>query len=157
MKFPHISNPIRWVAVICVAITSVFVMYMSYRLLNILAGPEWCGKALQAEKISSQNFGGLTACVSLLTIQLKALAVNSYIFGGVTALCLLTLIVIVIAGGYVSFNFSKDGASANIGKTQTPAAKAATETAAAAVTKAAEITADEPPATSAQMAPGEDG
>jgi hypothetical protein len=74
-------------------------MFMSYRLIQILSEPEWCGKALQAERISSQNFGGLTACVELLKIQLKALATNSFIFGGVIALCLLTLIVIVIAGG----------------------------------------------------------
>jgi hypothetical protein len=46
---------------------------------------------------------GLDACVGLLTIQLKSLATNSYIFGAVIALCLLTLITIVIAGGHVSF------------------------------------------------------
>jgi hypothetical protein len=116
MKLPAVHNPIRVFAVICVAVTSAFVMYMSYLLIQILSSPEWCGKALQAEKISSQNFGGLTACIDLLKIQLKSLANNSYIFGVVTALCLLTLNVIVIAGGRLSFAVSKTGATANMGK-----------------------------------------
>jgi hypothetical protein len=114
MKSPLLRNPIRLFAVVCVAATSVFVMLMSSRLVNILAGPEWCSKALQAEKISSQNFGGLTACITLLQIQLKALALNSYIFGGVIALCLLTLIVIVIAGARLDFKASATGVEANI-------------------------------------------
>jgi hypothetical protein len=101
-------------AVICVAATSIFVMVMSNQLIHILAGPEWCGKALQAEKISSQNFGGLTACITLLQIQLKALALNSYIFGGVIAMCLLTLIVIVIAGARLDVKATATGFEANM-------------------------------------------
>jgi hypothetical protein len=110
-----IANPIRLFAVFCVAVTSGFVMWMSYRLIDILSSPGWCGKALQAERISSQNFGGLTACTGLLTIQLKSLANNSYIFGGVIALCLLTLIVIVIAGGRLSFKGGPTGVETDIG------------------------------------------
>lgn len=121
MKLPVVHNPIRVFAVICVAVTTAFVMYMSYLLIQILSSPEWCGKALQAEKISSQNFGGLTACIDLLKIQLGSLAKNSYIFGGVVALCLLTLNVIVIAGGKLSFAVSKTGASANMGKEEVEA------------------------------------
>lgn len=101
-----IANPIRGFAVLCVAVTSGFVMVMSYRLLNVLAGPGWCATALGAGKASSVDgtpIKGLEACVGLLTIQLKSLANNSYIFGMVIALCLLTLIVIVIAGGRLSF------------------------------------------------------
>jgi hypothetical protein len=118
MKLPVVHNPIRLFAVICVAVTSGFVMYMSYQLLNVLSGPGWCRTALGAEKASSTDgtIKGLDACVGLLTIQLKSLANNSYIFGGVIALCLLTLIVIVIAGGRLSFAVSKAGASANMGK-----------------------------------------
>jgi hypothetical protein len=116
VKLPAVHNPIRVFAVVCVAVTTAFVMYMSHLLIQILSSPEWCGKALQAEKISSQNFGGLTACIDLLKIQLLSLARNSYIFGGVVALCLLTLNVIVIAGGRLSFAVSKTGATANMGK-----------------------------------------
>jgi hypothetical protein len=115
MKFPIIRNPIRMFAVLCVAVTSIFVMWMSYKLVLILSSPEWCGKALQAERISNQNFGGLTACTDLLKIQLKALATNSFVFGGVIALCLLTLIVIVIAGGKLSLDASATGVKADIG------------------------------------------
>jgi hypothetical protein len=114
LKLPQVHNPIRFFAVICVAVTSAFVMYMSYLLIQILSSPEWCGKALQAEKISSQNFGGLTACIDLLKIQLNSLAKNSYVFGGVVAMCLLTLNVIVIAGGRLSLAVSKTGLSTNM-------------------------------------------
>jgi hypothetical protein len=46
MNLPRVQNPIRLFAVICVAVTSGFVMYMSYQLLNVLrAGlvppPRW--------------------------------------------------------------------------------------------------------------------
>lgn len=118
MKLPAVHNPIRLFAVLCVAVTSGFVMFMSYRLLQTLSGPGWCRTALGAEKASSSDgtIKGLDACVGLLTIQLKSLANNSYIFGGVIALCLLTLIVIVIAGGKLSFAVSKAGATANMGK-----------------------------------------
>lgn len=129
MKLPHILNPIRGFAVICVAVTSVYVMVMSYRLIQILSGPEWCGKALQAERISSQGFGGLTACVDLLKIQLKALATNSFIFGGVVALCLLTLIVIVIAGGRLDLKASRGGIEGSIGKDAPQAAQAVADSA----------------------------
>lgn len=122
MKLPAVHNPIRAFAVLCVAVTSAFVMYMSFRLLNVLSGPGWCRTALGAEKASPTDgtIKGLDACVGLLTIQLKSLANNSYIFGGVIALCLLTLIVIVIAGGRLSVKVSKDGGDVDIGKEAIP-------------------------------------
>ncbi len=111
-----IKNPIRLFAVLCVAVTSGFVMYMSKQLLDTLSGPGWCRTALGAEKVSSTDgtIKGLDACVGLLTIQLKSLANNSYIFGGVIALCLLTLIVIVIAGARLDFKAGATGVEANI-------------------------------------------
>lgn len=120
MKGLPLLNPIRLVAVICVAITTGYVMFMGYWLIEILSSPEWCGKALQAEKISSQNFGGLTACIDLLKIQLRSLAVNSYMLFGVIALCLLTLIVIVIAGAHLAGKVSKDGGEIDLGPGPTP-------------------------------------
>lgn len=115
-----LAHPIRAFAVTCVAITSAYVMWMGYRLSNILASPEWCGKALQAEKISSQNFGGLTACVDLLKIQLVAIERNSLVYSGVVALCLLVLIVIVIAGGKLAFRGSRDGLAGEMGPSGEP-------------------------------------
>jgi hypothetical protein len=127
-----IANPIRLFAVICVAVTSGFIMVMSYRLLAVLSGPGWCATALGAGKASSADgtpIKGLEACVGLLTIQLKSLANNSYIFGGVLALCLLTLIVIVIAGGHVSLDASKSGVKADIGKDVPQAVQAVADSA----------------------------
>lgn len=150
-----IKNPIRWVAVICVAITSVYIMYMGYRLNETLAGPDWCSRAIGADRATAGTgrVDIAASCVSLLTVQLKSIATNSHILFGVIALCLLALIVIVIAGGQLDLS-TKLG-SVHVGKNETPASKAATETAAAAVSKAAEITAEEPK--SATLAPGEDG
>lgn len=121
-----VRNPIRLFAVICVAVTSGFVMVMSYRLLNVLSGPGWCATALGAGKASSQDgtVKGLDACVGLLTIQLKSLATNSFIFGGVVALCLLTLIVIVIAGARLDLKASSSGVEANMSRDAPTAAQA---------------------------------
>lgn len=127
VKLPSVQNPIRAFAVLCVAVTSGFVMYMSYRLLQTLSGPGWCATALGAGKASSQDgtpIKGLEACVGLLTIQLKSLANNSYIFGGVIALCLLTLIVIVIAGGRLSFKGGPAGVETDISGNAPAAAQA---------------------------------
>lgn len=121
MKLPVIHNPIRGFAVLCVAVIAAYIMWMGWRLSNILSSPDWCGKALQAERITAGNtFVGLTACVDLLKIQLKAIATDSHIFAGVVALCLLTLIVIVIAGGRLAFSASKSGVSGDIGQEPAP-------------------------------------
>jgi hypothetical protein len=132
VKAPLIRNPIRGFAVLCVAVTSGFVMYMSYQLLQTLSGPGWCATALGAGKASSKDgspIKGLEACVGLLTIQLKSLATNSYIFGGVIALCLLTLIVIVIAGGKLSLDASPTGVKGEIGSDAPQAAQAVADSA----------------------------
>lgn len=136
-------NTVPVAALICVAVTSLFLMYMNNKVIDILASPSWCSKALQAEKISSQNFGGLTACNDLLTIQLKSLATNSHIQSGTIALCLLVLIVIVIAGGRLNFSASKSGVNTSIGKDVDPV-QAAQTTADAAQEKATEIAAEAP-------------
>jgi uncharacterized membrane protein len=141
MKLPHIQNPIRGFSVLIVAVIAVYIMWMGYRLNETLSGPGWCRTALGAEKSSATDgtIKGLDACVGLLTIQLKSLATNSHILFGVVALCLLTLIVIVIAGGRLSLAASKTGVSANIGK---EVDLAVDKVADAAEAKAAEIKAE---------------
>jgi hypothetical protein len=129
------THPIRAFALLCVACTSAFLGVMAWKLVDVLSSPNWCSTALQAERISNQNFGGLTACTELLKIQLKALAINSHVVLSVFALCLLVLIVIVIAGGRLNFSASKEGVSANMG-----AEEAAQSTAAAAQVQADAIT-----------------
>lgn len=117
-------------------------MWMAFRVNETLSGPGWCRTALGAEKVSPTDgtVKGLDACVGLLTIQLKSLATNSHILFGVIALCLLVLIVIVIAGGKLSFQATSSGISANVGKDVKQAATlAAAATAEAAEKKAEEI------------------
>lgn len=141
-----LGHPIRAFALLCVAVIAAYVMWMGYRLNETLSGPGWCRTALGAEQASSNDgvIKGLDACVGLLTIQLKSLATNSHILFGVVALCLLVLIVIVIAGGRLSFTASKTGVSADVGRE--PVARAAEKVAAAATEKAAEIKHETEPA-----------
>jgi hypothetical protein len=95
---------IRTFAVICVAVTSAYVMWLGNKVNDTLSGPGWCRTALGAEKASATDgtIKGLDACVGLLTIQLKSLATNSHILLGTIALCLAVLIIIVVAGAKFS-------------------------------------------------------
>lgn len=134
------DHPIRSFAVVCVAIIGGYIMWMGWQLVQIMSSPGWCAKALQAERITPGNsFAGLTACIDLLKIQLRATAVTSHIYAASLALCLLTLIVIVIAGGRLSVAASKTGLSANMSSAEDAAAAAAAQTAGAAVAEAGKI------------------
>ena len=116
MNFPRVTNPIRLFAVVCVAITSGFVMWLASWVIGVLAGPGWCRTALGAEKVSGSDgtIKGLDACVGLLTIQLRALATNSFIMLGVMAMSLLVLVVVVIAGARLDLKASATGVEANM-------------------------------------------
>lgn len=120
MKIPRFS--IRAFAVVCVAVTSAYVMWMGYQLNETLSGPGWCRTALGAEKASSSDgtIKGLDACVGLLTIQLKSLSTNSHILLGSIALCLSVLIVIVVAGARFSGEVSATGAKADFSPADEP-------------------------------------
>lgn len=109
-------NTIRTYAVVVVSITSAFIIGMCIWLTKILAAPEWCGRALGAEKASpGRTLEGLKACITLMGDQVNALAWNSHIYASTIALCLLVLMVIVIAGGHISFKADKTGLSGDIG------------------------------------------
>lgn len=104
------KNPISTFAVLCVAATAAFLGYMSDRLLTVLESADWCGKAIQAEKISpGSTYVGLTTCVDLLKIQLNAVAMGFHIGLSAYALTLIVLIVVVVAGARASWKLSKDG------------------------------------------------
>lgn len=124
MKWPVIVNPIRGFAVLCVAVIAAYIMWMGWKLNETLSGSGWCAKAIGADKADADSKIDIAAsCVGLLTIQLRSLSTNSHILFGVVALCLLTLIVIVIAGGKLSLSASKTGINANIGKDAEQAAQ----------------------------------
>lgn len=98
--FRHLmDNPIRAFALLCVAVTSAFFGYLAYWLISIISSPNWCGTALQAERITPGNtFVGLTACIEILKMQVGSLSTALLIVIGTFALCLGVLVVIVIAG-----------------------------------------------------------
>jgi hypothetical protein len=129
-------NTLRSFALICVATSSAYVMVMGWRIIEILAAPQWCARALGAGNIigKDKTVQGLEGCIDLLKIQLGALRVSALILLGTLALCLLVLMVIVIAGGKMSFRFDKTGGGADFGRDQ-----AVDEVAGAAVEKAEEI------------------
>jgi hypothetical protein len=170
LKTPEIvkqalDRPIRAFALLCVAVTSGFFGYLAYWLITILSSPDWCSKAVQADRITpGTTFVGLVACMDLLKMQVAALAKTLLIVIGTFALCLGVLMVIVVAGArLVGKLFGNEIDVDAIGQPRgappspstTPAVKAATEVAGAAVAKADEIATEEP--RTAQAAPGEDG
>lgn len=116
------NQPVRTFALICVAVTSAFVMYMRYWQLSILSSPDWCNRAMKAEQLdASSRLDAALACVGMQTIQIKSIATNSFIDGGTIALCLLALMVIVVAGGHLSVA-TKLG-SVNVGRDKVDAAE----------------------------------
>jgi len=161
MKLKLPNNPIRWTAIIVVALVAGYAMYMTYWMTDVLAGSGWCAKAIGADRADTDSRIDVAgSCVGLLTIQLKSLATNSHIFVGMFALVLLVLIVIVIAGGKLDVDLPEKlgGGGIHMGRGEpapvTPEAKAATKTATAAVEAA---TAVAEAAGHAQAAPGEQG
>lgn len=107
---------VRTWALVTVAVTSSAVIGLAIWLTWVLAYEDWCAKAVGATAYAEGRpefaIGG---CFQLLRLQVEALAWNSHMVIGVLAMCLLTLIVIVIAGGRLTFKGSKDGVEANIG------------------------------------------
>ena len=130
-------NPISLFAVFCVSCTAAYLGWLTYRLLLVLESPAWCGKAIQAEKVSpGTTYVGLTTCVELLKIQLSAIATGFHISTGGFVFVLVVLIVVVVAGARANFKLGKDGIEGNVSR---DAAQAAEQVAGAAVNEAEEI------------------
>lgn len=127
-------NPISTFAVLCVAATAAFLGYMTLRMTGVLESPAWCGRAIQAERISAENFKGLEGCVDLLKIQLGAMSTGFHISVGAFAFSLIVLIVIVVAGARASGKVGAGGVEFNMSREE-----AVDEVAEAAVDKAEEI------------------
>lgn len=135
MSFLRLVNPIRAFALVCVAATSAFFAYLAYWLISILSSPEWCAKAVQAERITPGNtFAGLLGCIDILKMQVGSLAQALLIVIGTFALCLGVLVVIVIAGAKLAGKIL--GNEVNVSR---DVEEAADEVADAAVDKADEI------------------
>lgn len=111
------KNPISFFAVICVASAAWLLFLITDRLLDVLESPQWCAKAIQAEKITPGNsFKGLESCLELLKMQLSSLGTGFHIALGAFAFSLIVLVVVVVAGarasgklpGGVEFNVSRN-------------------------------------------------
>lgn len=110
-------NTIRTWALIAVAVSSVFTIGIAIWLIIILSVQDWCGQALGAAKdAAARPESAIQACFSLMDKQVTTLGRALLIVIGVQALSLLVLIVIVLAGGKLSFRASKDGVEGAIGK-----------------------------------------
>lgn len=117
-------NAIRSWALVAVAVSSAFTIGIAVWLITILSTQDWCSRALGAAKYATgRPQQAIDACFSLMNVQVDTLGKALIIVIGVQALSLLVLIVIVLAGGKVSLNASKDGVSANIGKDEVEAAR----------------------------------
>lgn len=113
-------------ALIATTITSAAVIYFCWWIIDLLSAPNWCDRALgAAEKADARNEFGVGGCFNLLNLQVEALALNSHLLVGTLALCLAVLVVIVIAGGRLSFKASKTGIETDIGKDNYKAVEAA--------------------------------
>ncbi|PKB19670.1 hypothetical protein B0I00_1910 [Novosphingobium kunmingense] len=130
----------RWLhvfALVCVAVTSAFLIWLSLHLIEILAARDWCLTAIGADKASPStgDIDTLTACVGLLTLQVRALAIDSHIAIGTLALCLAVLVVVVLANARIQLRAGPSGVDGTIGG----AGEGARATAEAAGKKADEI------------------
>lgn len=97
------KGTIRFIAVVIVGILSIFVMSMSVWLVWRLQS-DWCSQVIgSAQYNDGRPDFAIAGCVSVMRDQISALANNSLVFGGVIALCLLALMVIVVASGKMSF------------------------------------------------------
>lgn len=136
--FTITPNKVLAFALLCVAVTTAFVIFMVVKLTNILAAPDWCSRAINSERLQQvRSESTIGTCSDLLLKQVGSLALNSHIFVGIIALCLLVLIVIVVAGGKLDFSGGKDGVTVRVERDD--AALAAKETAEAAAEKAEEF------------------
>lgn len=110
-------NTIRTWALIAVAVTSVAMIGFGWWLIQILASPNWCSRAIgAAEGQDVRPEYAVAGCFQLLRRQVDALALNSHFALGTLALCLSVLVVIVLAGGRLSFKGSKQGVEMDVGR-----------------------------------------
>jgi hypothetical protein len=138
------ANTIRTFALVCVAVTSAYLIWLSWSLVSIISGPNWCNRAIGAANAAERPEFAVRGCFELLNKQVWALSLSLWISIGILALCLLVLNVIVLAGGRLSFTANAKGVSADVGREQLPdRARGALESAEAAEERADEIVREE--------------
>jgi hypothetical protein len=149
-------NTIRTWALIATILTSGVVAGFGWWLISILAAPDWCDRAVgAAEDAQARPEASVSACFGLLNKQVDALALNSHFAIGTLALCLAVLVVIVMAGGRLSFKASKSGIEADVGRDD-GRVEGARPVEAAAREERKEVEAEAKPPTPATISPSGD-
>lgn len=132
-------NPISFFAVVCVASAAWLLYIITDRLLDVLESPQWCAKAIQAERISpGTTFKGLDSCLELLKMQLSSLGTGFHIALGAFSFSLIVLVVVVIAGAKANAKLP-GGLELDVGPAKAAANAAADHVAAGAEEAAAEV------------------
>jgi len=133
-------NSIRSWALVAVFVSSIFTIGIAAWITSILSDPEWCNRILGASKyIDGRPDYAVAACRDLMMQNADTLGTALIIAIGVQAGALLVLVVIVLAGGRLSFKASNKGVSANMSRE----VEAAREVADAADDAADQIAGDE--------------
>lgn len=110
-------NTIRTYALVAVTAALAFIMGMSWWLTTILSAPDWCGRAINAEKLSeARATSAVELCKDLLMEQVGSLATNSHIYAFSIGIVLIALMLIVVAGGRLSFKASKTGIEGDLSR-----------------------------------------
>lgn len=135
------SNTIRSFALVCVAVTSLFIMGMRVWDQLLLGETDWCSRALGAAKYATgRPAEAIQQCFDLQRMQIRSITTGSLIDAATIALCLLVLIVIVVAGGRLNLRGGKDGVDLQISDgSDSPEVVGAHKVADAAADKAQEI------------------
>jgi hypothetical protein len=105
-------NWLTFFAILCVAVTSGFIMRMAIKLTDTLASPDWCGRAIQAEKLTGTRSS--SSCVDLMKLQLGSLALDNHIYAMTLAVCVGVLVVVVLAKARLDLEASKDGLKGSV-------------------------------------------
>ena len=93
-----------------------FIGVMIWRSTGILAAPDWCARAINAEKLAgSRTTSAIEGCMDLLKQQVGAVAINSHIFAGTIAVSLLVLVVVVVAKARLDLAVARGEAKINVG------------------------------------------
>jgi TRAP-type C4-dicarboxylate transport system permease small subunit len=147
VSLPVKHNTIRTFALICVALTSGWMIWLTWWLIDLLSGNDWCAIAVGvSEAANARPLEAIQSCFSLLDAQVGWLGWALMVSLVSLALCLVVLMVIVVAGGKLSFSASKSGVSGAMGREELPEkAQGAVEAAEAAGERAEEIIQEEAP------------
>ena len=119
----HPRNTIRTFALVCVAFSSAYVIGMGIWITWLIGMTDWCARVVGSAKYADgrPDFA-ISGCVTVMRDQISGLSRSLLIYAGVIALCLLVLMVIVVAGGRLSFRGNRDGIEGDIAPADAPLA-----------------------------------